>query len=256
MEPQQKLILTLDGVHKAFGGLRAVDGVDLSIARRELRAIIGPNGAGKTTLFHVITGHLPADGGRIRLNAEEIAGLPPSKICGKGVSRTFQITSIFRRLSCLQNVQVAALAHHRRTLEFFSSARRQLHDECLGLLEQVGLQDLAGHSGGGLSHGDQKRLELAIALANQPQLLMLDEPTAGMAPKERSGIMRLIETIAEERTLTVLFTEHDMDVVFSTARRISVMHQGRILAEGKPDEIRHNDKVQEVYLGQHMSLRR
>jgi branched-chain amino acid transport system ATP-binding protein len=247
---RQGLVLQLEGLRKHFGGVQAVNGVDLAVAPGDLRAIIGPNGAGKTTLFNLITGDLAHDSGTIRFAGEKISGLPPHRLYRRGMARTFQITSIFRRLTALENVQTAFLAHHRRHYNIFAAARWIYRDEALGMLERVGLREQALKPSGILSHGDQRRLELAIALASAPRLLLLDEPTAGMAPRERHEIMALVAKIAQETGLTIVFTEHDMDVVFAVARRITVLHQGAVLAEGPPAEVRANADVQRVYLGQ------
>jgi branched-chain amino acid transport system ATP-binding protein len=235
---------------KHFGGVQAVNGVDLSIPAGDVRAIIGPNGAGKTTLFNLITGDLAHDSGRIYFAGEEISGLPPHQLCRRGMGRTFQITSIFRRLTALENVQTAFLSHHRRHVNVFRRARSLYRGDALGLLDRVGLREQADKPSGILAHGDQRRLELAISLACAPRLLLLDEPTAGMAPRERHEIMALVASIAGETGLTVVFTEHDMDVVFKIARRVTVLHQGAVLAEGSPDDVRGNAEVQRVYLGQ------
>jgi branched-chain amino acid transport system ATP-binding protein len=246
----QGLVLQLVGLRKRFGGVQAVNGVNLAVPPGDLRAIIGPNGAGKTTLFNLISGDLPHDTGQIFFGGEEVSGLPPHRLCRRGMGRTFQITSIFRRLTALENVQTAYLSHHRRHFNLLTPARRLYRDEAMGLLERVGLHEEALKPSGILSHGDQRRLELAIALASSPRLLLLDEPTAGMAPRERHELMALVGRIAAETGLTVVFTEHDMDVVFAVARRITVLHQGAVLAEGPPQEVRANADVQRVYLGQ------
>ena len=246
----QGLILRTRGLGKRFGGIHAVNGVDLSIPYGDVRAIIGPNGAGKTTLFNLITGDLSHDTGEIYFAGEEVNGVPPHRLCRRGMGRTFQITSVFRRLTALENVQTALLAHHRRHFNFLSRARRLYRADALGLLDRVGLHDQAGKPSGMLAHGDQRRLELAIALASAPRLLLLDEPTAGMAPRERHEIMALVDRIAAETGLTVIFTEHDMDVVFAVARRITVLHQGTVLADDVPAAVRANAEVQRVYLGQ------
>ncbi len=247
---RQGLVLQLEGLRKHFGGVQAVNGVTLAVPPGDLRAIIGPNGAGKTTLFNLITGDLAHDSGTIHFGGEEVSGLPPHRLYRRGMARTFQITSIFRRLTALENVQTALLSHHRRHYNIFVAARRLYRDEALGMLERVGLREQALKPSGILSHGDQRRLELAIALASAPTLLLLDEPTAGMAPRERHEIMALVAKIARDTGLTVVFTEHDMDVVFAVAQRITVLHQGAVLAEGPPAEVRANADVQRVYLGQ------
>jgi branched-chain amino acid transport system ATP-binding protein len=243
------LVLQTLGLRKRFGGVQAVNGVDLAVAAGDVRAIIGPNGAGKTTLFNLMSGALPHDSGQIYLEGEEISGLPPDVLCRRGLGRTFQITSIFRRLTVLENVQTACLSHHRRHYNLFRRAMRLHRDEAAALLERVGLGDQANRPSGVMAHGDQRRLELAIALAGHPRLLLLDEPTAGMAPPERHQLMDLVAAIAADTGLTVVFTEHDMDVVFAVARRITVLHQGAVLAEGPPAEVRANREVQRVYLG-------
>ena len=243
------LVLQTVGLRKRFGGVQAVNGVDLAVPAGDVRAIIGPNGAGKTTLFNLMSGALAHDSGEIYLEGEEISGLPPDALCRRGLGRTFQITSIFRRLTVLENVQTACLSHHRRHYNLVQRARRLYRDEATALLERVGLGDQAERPSGVMAHGDQRRLELAIALAGQPRLLLLDEPTAGMAPRERHQLMDLVAGIAADTGLTVVFTEHDMDVVFAVARRITVLHQGAVLTEGPPADVRANAEVQRVYLG-------
>ena len=246
---QQGLILRTHGVSKRFGGVRAVNAVDLSVPYGDVRAIIGPNGAGKTTLFNLLSGDLSHDTGDIYFAGEVVNGVPPHLLCRRGMGRTFQITSVFRRLTAFENVQTALLTHHRRHFNLVARAQRLYRAEALDLLHRVGLHDQAGKPSGMLAHGDQRRLELAIALASAPRLLLLDEPTAGMAPQERHEIMALVGRIAAETGLTVVFTEHDMDVVFAVARRITVLHQGAVLAEDVPAAVRSNAEVQRVYLG-------
>ena len=242
-------LLDVRGLRKSFGGLRAVDGVDLALPRGEIRALIGPNGAGKTTLFNMLTGQLRADAGEVRFKGERLTRLPPYAVWRRGVSRTFQLTATFASLSALENVQVARLSHRRKTYSLLTRATRLEVEESRRLLAQVGLDEQVGRLAGVLAYGDLKRLELAVALANGPELLLLDEPTSGMAPAERGALMALIAELARERDLTVLFTEHDMDVVFAISDRIMVLHQGRVIAEGKPAEVRANAEVQRVYLG-------
>jgi branched-chain amino acid transport system ATP-binding protein len=227
-----------------------VGGVDREVPKGDQRAIIGPNGAGKTTLFNLISGDLAHDSGQIYFRGQEVSGLAPQDLCRRGLARTFQVTSIFRRLTALENVQTALLTYHRRHLNIFRPARRLYRDEAMILLDRVGLGAQAAKPSGILSHGDQRRLELALALASEPHLLMLDEPTAGMAPRERHEIMALAAAIAADARLTIVFTEHDMDVVFAVARRISVLHQGTVIADGTPLEVRGDPEVQRVYLGQ------
>ena len=213
------------------------------------RAIIGPNGAGKTTFFNLLSGDLAHDSGEVYFMGEQVSGLPPHQLCRRGMGRTFQITSIFRRLTALDNVHTALLTHHRRHYNILVPARRFYRDEAHALLERVGLLEQAAKPSGILAHGDQRRLELAIALASAPRLLLLDEPTAGMAPRERHQIMEMVAGIAHDTGLTIVFTEHDMDVVFSVATRITVLHQGAVIADGTPGDVRANPEVQRVYLG-------
>ena len=243
-------VLEVAGVRKAFGGVHAVDDVGLALPEGEIRALIGPNGAGKTTFFNILTGQLAADAGTVRFRGRSIAGLSPWNIWRLGISRTFQITATFATLSVLENVQVARLSHVHRSRGLFRTARRFEVAPSLVLLEQVGLADQCMRPAGVLAYGDLKKLELAIALANDPALLLLDEPTAGMAPAERGALMALTARIARDRALTVLFTEHDMDVVFAIADSVMVLHQGRVIAEGTPADVRADRQVQAVYLGE------
>ncbi|MBI1847053.1 MAG: ABC transporter ATP-binding protein [Candidatus Rokubacteria bacterium] len=244
-----EVVLAVDGVRKSFGGVHAVDGVSVALERGEIRALIGPNGAGKSTFFDILTGQLRADAGAVVFRGERISGLPPHAIWRRGISRTFQITATFGTLTVLENVQVARLSATGRSLELLRSAGHQEVGRSAELLAQVGLLEQADRLAGVLAYGDLKKLELAIALANDPALLLLDEPTAGMAPAERGALMALTAAIARERDLTVLFTEHDMDVVFSTADRVMVLHQGRVIADGTPAAVRADRQVQAVYLG-------
>ena len=242
-------VLEVAGVKKAFGGVHAVDDVSFALPAGEIRALIGPNGAGKTTFFNILTGQLHADTGDVRFRGRSIAGLSPWTIWRLGIGRTFQITATFATLTVLENVQVARLSHARQSRVLVRPAHTFEVAAATALLEQVGLAEQRLRPAGVLAYGDLKKLELAIALANDPTLLLLDEPTAGMAPAERGALMALTAGIARARGLTVLFTEHDMDVVFAIADRIMVLHQGRLLAEGPPDEVRAHREVQAVYLG-------
>lgn len=242
-------MLQVEAVDKSFGDFKAVDGADLTVEKGELVAVIGPNGAGKTTLFNLITGQLKPDRGRIIFKGEDISRLPPYQICKKRIARSFQIVNIFPRLTVFGNVQVAVLSQQRESSELLRPAQNLGVEETNGILEGVGLADKAGNIAGSLSHGDQKILEIAIALGNEPELLILDEPTAGMSPEETSATIELIKRLAGVRGLTILFCEHDMEVVFSIAESIMVMHQGRSLVQGKPEEVRRNKEVQEAYFG-------
>ncbi len=227
----------------------AVNGANLTVHKGEIVAVIGPNGAGKTTLFNLITGALKRDGGRIIFKGEDISELPPYEICKKGISRSYQIVNIFPRLTVFKNVQVAVLSQQRRSRKLFQPAKNMVVAETNHILESVGLLGKTHGVAGSLSHGDQKILEIAIALGNEPELLILDEPTAGMSPEETSATMELVKRLAETRGLTILFCEHDMEIVFSIAESIMVMHQGRTLIQGRPEEVRKNSFVQEAYLG-------
>jgi branched-chain amino acid transport system ATP-binding protein len=243
-------VLETRGLSKSFGGVQAVDGVDLAMPKGEILALIGPNGAGKTTFFNMLTGQLRADAGEVRFKGERVTGLPPYAVWRRGMSRTFQITATFATLTALDNVRVARLSHRGFTYSLLEPASRLQTAEARALLEQVGLGEQAERAAAVLAYGDLKKLELAMALANDPEVLLLDEPTAGMAPGERGALMALTRRIARERGLTVLFTEHDMDVVFAIADRIMVLHQGRVIADGAPAEVRADAQVQRVYLGE------
>ncbi|HID64496.1 MAG TPA: ABC transporter ATP-binding protein [Anaerolineae bacterium] len=242
-------MLRVEAVYKSFGDFTAVYGANLTVGKGELVAVIGPNGAGKTTLFNLITGQLKPDKGKIVFEGEEINGLPPYQICKRGIARSFQIVNIFPRLTVFENVQVAVLSQQGKSSNIFSPAQSLAVEETNSILERVGLSDKAGSIAGSLSHGDQKILEIAIALGNEPELLILDEPTAGMSPEETSATMELIKQLASARGLTILFCEHDMEVVFHIAQSIMVMHHGQTLIQGKPEEVRRNKEVQEAYLG-------
>ena len=243
-------MLEVRDVRKSFDGFMAVGGVSLRVERGMIAAIIGPNGAGKTTLFNLITGHLRPDAGAVVLEGREVTGLAPHDVCRLGMGRSFQRTNIFPRLTVYENVQAAFLSHRGRGRDLWSRVQRLYREETEAVLASLGLLDLAGEVSGFLSHGAQKQLELGIALASEPSLLLLDEPTAGMSATETRETIRLVARIARERGLTLLFTEHDMDVVFSIAQRITVLHQGRVIAEGPPTEVRADTEVRRVYLGE------
>ena len=242
-------MLQVEGVIKSFDEFMAVNGANLTVEKGEIVAVIGPNGAGKTTLFNLITGALKRDRGRIIFKGEDIGELPPYEICKKGISRSYQIVNIFPRLSVFGNVQVAVLSHQRRSSNLFRPARSIAVEETRSILESVGLSNKEKSIAGSLSHGDQKILEIAIALGNEPELLILDEPTAGMSPEETQATMELVKRLANQRGLTILFCEHDMDIVFSVAQRIMVMRHGQTIIQGSLEEVRSNKEVQEAYLG-------
>jgi branched-chain amino acid transport system ATP-binding protein len=244
------MILKVDELTKSFGGLMAAAHISFSIQEGERSALIGPNGAGKTTLFNLLTGQLRPDEGRVYFQGEEITGLPPHRICRKGISRSFQRVNIFPMLSVFENVQVAVLAAQRRTRKLFSAARKMAREETQMILESIDLGGEGAVISGTLSHGNQKRLELGIALAGNPRLLLLDEPTQGMSPEETTRAMALIDRVTRKRGITLLFIEHDIGAVFAIADMIRVLHMGSIIAEGKPQEIRENDEVQRIYLGE------
>ncbi|MFG1294889.1 MULTISPECIES: ABC transporter ATP-binding protein [Xanthobacter] len=241
--------LTVTGLGKSFGGVDAVAGISFELRSGELLALIGPNGAGKSTTFNMINGQLKADSGSIRLDGVELVGRKPREIWRLGVSRTFQIAETFSSLTVVENVQMALLSQRRRLFAMWRPAADEERDEALALLDRVGMKAQADRPCSVLAYGDVKRVELAIAMANAPKLLLMDEPTAGMAPGERNALMALTKQLVVERGMAVLFTEHSMDVVFAYADRMIVLARGRLIAEGRPLEIRDHPKVQEVYFG-------
>ena len=242
-------MLELSGLCKSFAGFRAVWDVSLKVESKQIAAVIGPNGAGKSTLFNLITGHLRPDSGQVLLDGRDITGSPPYRLCGMGIGRSFQRTNIFPNLSVFENLQAAFLVHRGRGLNFWSPAESFYRDETTALLASIGLAGQEKTIAGTLSYGNQKQLELGLALASDPQILLLDEPTAGMSAGETHDTIRLLQRIAAERGLTLLFTEHDMEVVFGIAQKISVLHQGRKIAEGTPEDVRADPEVRRVYLG-------
>ncbi|UCB50497.1 MAG: ABC transporter ATP-binding protein [Deltaproteobacteria bacterium] len=243
-------MLRVEGIHKSFDDFKAVNGANLSVDKGELVAVIGPNGAGKTTLFNLISGQLKADKGRVIFNGKDVSRLPTYEICRRGIARSFQIANIFHRLSVFRNVQVSVLSQQKKSNKLFRPAQKMAVEETERILESVGLLDKGEHIAGSLSYGDQRILEIAIALGNEPELLILDEPTAGMSPEETTLTMKLVKRLADERGLTILFCEHDMDVVFDVAQSIMVMHHGNTIIQGEPEVVRENDEVQEAYLGE------
>ena len=247
--PSPAPLLAVRGLSKSFGGVRAVHGVGFDLAAGEMLALIGPNGAGKTTTFNMVGGQLAPDAGSVSLGGTELLGLRPDAVWRQGVGRTFQIAETFASLTVIENVQLALLSHAAQVLGFWRRAREQHREAALALLGSVGMQAQAERAMSVLAYGDVKRVELAIALANRPRLLLMDEPTAGMAPTERNALMALAKQLAREQGIGVLFTEHSMDVVFAHADRIIVLARGELIAEGSPAEVRANAKVREVYFG-------
>jgi len=242
-------MLKVENIEKSFDDFKAVNGTNLTVDRSQLVAVIGPNGAGKTTLFNLITGQLKPNRGRIIFNDEEITKLPSYRICRKGISRSFQIANIFPRLTVFRNVQVSVLARQGKSNKLFRPAHQLAVEETTRILESVGLSEKSMDIAGSLSHGDKRVLEIAIALGNEPKLLILDEPTAGMSPEETASTMALIKYLAESRGITILFCEHDMDLVFNIAQSIMVMQHGRTIIQGTLEEVRKNSEVQDAYLG-------
>ncbi len=242
-------MLRVEDLHKSFDDFKAVNGTHLTVEKGQLVAVIGPNGAGKTTLFNLITGQLQPDNGKIQFNDEDISKLPPHVICRKGIARSFQIANVFHRLSVFRNVQVSVLSQQKLSDKLFQPAARLVVEETNRILESVGLLDKKMDVAGSLSHGDKRILEIAIALGNKPELLILDEPTAGMSPEETTTTMSLIQRLAREQGLTILFCEHDMEVVFGTAQSIMVMQQGQTIVQDEPEIVRQNSEVQQAYLG-------
>ncbi|WP_226580747.1 ABC transporter ATP-binding protein [Acuticoccus sediminis] len=242
-------VLTVTGLTKRFGGLLAVSDVTFALGSGEFLALIGPNGAGKTTCFNMLSGYIRPDSGTVALEGRTITGMPPRAVWRLGVGRTFQITQTFASMTVAENVQMALISHHRRTLSMFARAARLYRAEADALLDRVGMLQHAERGANTLAYGDLKRLELAVALAHRPKVLLMDEPTAGMAPAERTALMALTGEIVASEGVSVLFTEHDMDVVFAHAHRILVLNRGELIAEGTGPEIRANRTVQDVYLG-------
>lgn len=242
-------LLAVRNLGKQFGGNTAVDDISFDLHEGELLAMIGPNGAGKSTTFNMVGGQLPATQGSVRLHDKELLGLPSRRIARLGVGRSFQIAATFASLTVLENIQTALFAHYRKTYSFFRPARELYTEEAHALLQQVGMDEQADRPCQELAYGDVKRVELAMSLAAAPRLLLMDEPTAGMAPNERNALVGLVKKLVVERNMAVLFTEHSMDVVFSYADRVIVLARGQLIAEGTVDEVRKHPKVQQVYFG-------
>lgn len=245
-----KTILSIEGIGKEFGGFHALSGVNLQLAEKSVHALIGPNGAGKSTLLNVVSGQLAPSTGQVLFRGRSICGRPAHETARGGIARSFQITSIFAGFTVFENVQMALLAQQGLCTGMFTSAAALQRNEARSLLELVRLEDHADRVAGELAAGDRKRLEFAIAMAGRPAVMLLDEPTAGMSPDERAIVIHLIRQINQDRGVAVLFTEHDIDMVFAIADRISVLHQGSCIAEGAPESVRADRRVQEVYLGE------
>jgi branched-chain amino acid transport system ATP-binding protein len=248
--PSRAPMLRVQHLSKAFGGVDAVHDVSFAVAPGELVALIGPNGAGKTTCFNLVNGQLAADAGTVTLGNRRIDGLAPRAIARLGVGRTFQVAATFASMTVRENAQLALLAHSGATASIAARATDRLRAEADALLARVGVTKLADRGCATLAYGDAKRVELALALAGAPRLLLMDEPTAGMSPRSRGRLMQLAAALAREQDIAVLFTEHDMDVVFGHADRVIVLDRGRLIAEGPPEAIRADPRVRAVYLGE------
>ncbi|MGH8113772.1 MAG: ABC transporter ATP-binding protein [Rhodanobacteraceae bacterium] len=242
-------LLEVVGLTKAFGGFNAVDGVSFAVDEGSIHAVIGPNGAGKTTMFNLVTGHLRPTTGKVRLAGAEVTGKSPSAMSRLGLTRAFQVTNIFPNLSVAESVECAVSARQRRSASLFPWQRRAAREEAQALIDTVGLSEQQEATASTLSHGDQRTLEVTLALATRPRLLLLDEPTAGMSPVETRHMVELLRTLVRAQGVTVLFCEHDMDTVFSISDRVTVMHRGRVIADGAPAAVRADEQVASVYLG-------
>jgi branched-chain amino acid transport system ATP-binding protein len=249
-------LLAVTGLHKSFGGVMAARDVEFTVERGEMLAIIGPNGAGKSTVFNMVGGQLRPDRGQVLLDDHDITHASPQKRFRRGVGRTFQVAQTFLSMSAAENVQMALISCHRQSNGLWSPARERHREKAIALLSQVGMAEAADIPCSALAYGDVKRVELAIALAGEPKLLLMDEPTAGMAPRERAELMDLTASITTSQGIGVLFTEHNMDVVFGHAARVLVLLRGRIIAAGAPDEIRQDPQVRRAYLGDEHALER
>ena len=242
-------MLQVKSLMKSFDGFKAVNNANLDVQKGEIVAVIGPNGAGKTTLFNLISGVLKPDSGQVLFEGEDITGLAPHEICRKRISRSFQVVNVFNRLTIFENTQISILSRERRTWNLFTPSSTLAIDETNELLKSVGLFEKKDRISGALSHGDRKVLEIAMALGGRPEFLILDEPTAGMSPEETSRCIDLIQRLREKFGLTILFCEHDMEIVFGIANRIMVMVRGATIVQGTCEEVRCNEAVQDAYLG-------
>ena len=244
------MILSAKNIRKSFGKFIALADVNLSVSQGEISSIIGPNGAGKTTLFNTLSGYLKPDAGSIVFLETDVTGKNPHQLCKMGMAKSFQKTNIFPRLTVFENVQISVMSMKGQLKNIWVNAQKLFENEVLDMLDKVGLSEKQFDKAGLLSHGDQRRLEIGLALACQPSLLLLDEPTAGMGPEESMMIVDLIVRLKELSALTVLFIEHDINIVFQISQKIRVMHGGTIIAEGSPEEIRKNEEVQRIYLAE------
>ena len=244
------MFFEIDNLNKSFGGVKATNGVNLTVKKGEVCSLIGPNGAGKTTLFNLITGFLKSDSGKIIFGGNDITNTPIKFIVQQGIARSFQIVNLFQKLSVYENIMVAVLSNNEMSLNTFRNAKKIMRSECLELLESIGLSEKANIIAGNLSHGDQKRLEVGLAIAMKPKFLLLDEPTAGMAIEEKSGILKTIRNMMTMYDCTILLSEHDMSVIFNISDSIWVLHNGSIIAHGTKEEIKQNKKVKSIYLGE------
>jgi len=244
------MILQVDDLVKSFDGFKAVAGVSFHIEKGEICSIIGPNGAGKSTVFNLITGHLPLDRGQVVFNGIDISRMPAHRICRLGLGRSFQRINIFPRLTVFENIQAGVLSHRGKSLSFFTAVKDLFEKETDEIIENVGLQDHRDELSGSIAYGYQKQLELGISLANEPKMLLLDEPTAGMSAQETKATIELIIKIVKDKGLTLLFTEHDMSVVFAISEKILILSQGQLIASGPPNEVRENRDVQKIYFGE------
>lgn len=242
-------ILSIAGLTKDFDGFRAVDSVDLDVSQGEIHSVIGPNGAGKSTLFYMVTGHIPPSRGEVRLSGHAIGGCRPHQIARRGLACSFQVTSVFPGLTVEENIYCALLARDRLSMRPAGRTRRRVAYRAKALLSELGLLDYAERPASALSHGDQRALEMGLALAGQPRVLLLDEPTAGMSTAETARMTQQIMTLARNKRLAVLLVEHDMSVVFTISDTVTVMHRGAVLARGTPDAVRNDSLVTDVYLG-------
>ena len=249
MKPE---VLKIDNLVKSFDGNTVISDISVSFEQGELSAIIGPNGAGKTTFFNLITGYHLANSGQIYFEGKSIGGMQPFDIVRLGIARAFQITNIFPKLSVLENIVATVITHQKANLNLITSTNKlkSVYDRAYQILEDVGLADRAHRQSGTLAHGNQKILDIAVALAMEPKLLLLDEPTAGMSPEERWQTVELIQKLWQQLNITMVFIEHDMDIVFGISQKVRVLCYGTMLAEGTPEEISKNDKVIEAYLGE------